>query len=128
AAERGNSAVVYSLLKTVANVNDTDGKKNTPLLLAAARGRTKVVQVIINYKNSHPNIDLAMNNLNGDTALHVACENGHAAIVQLLLSCSDFIRDINAQNVKGDTALHLAARNGNRDIVQEILKIDTLDC
>ena len=129
AAERGNSAIVYSLLKTVASVNDTDGHQNTPLLLASARGHTKVVQIIINHgNNTKKEVNLTMNNLAGNTALHVACENGHLAIVKLLLGCSEFIRDINAQNANGDTALHLAAHQGNIDIVQQILLVETIDC
>lgn len=128
AAERGNSAIVYSLLKTVASVNDTDGQQNTPLLLAAARGHTKVVQIIINHGHNKKKVNLTMNNLAGNTALHVACENGHLAIVKLLLDCSDFIRDINAQNTNGDTALHLAAHQGNIDIVQQMLLVETIDC
>jgi len=42
---------------------------------------------------------------NGNTLLHIACQNGHKELIQMLV-----IRgaDVNAQNHHGQTALHFA--------------------
>jgi ankyrin repeat protein len=57
----------------------------------------------------------------GNTALHMACANGHINTVSFLLdnhaSCS-------VQNDQGNSALHWAAMNGHLDVVELLLKHD----
>jgi ankyrin repeat protein len=54
------------------------------------------------------------------TPLHLACQNGHLAIVESLLSSgrSDLI---NLQDRRGLTGLHLSVETGNYDIVNLLL-------
>ena len=54
----------------------------------------------------------------GYTALHVACEEGHTAIVELLLAAPGL--DMNAVNaaINGVTALDMARRADHAAIVQ----------
>jgi hypothetical protein len=42
---------------------------------------------------------------NGNRPIHIAGQNGHSSIVQLLIKLK---ADLNAQNQKGNTALHMA--------------------
>ncbi|GHU22519.1 hypothetical protein FACS189472_15410 [Alphaproteobacteria bacterium] len=53
------------------------------------------------------------------TALHVAVENGHYDVVQLLLKSGAFVE---LKNRLGDTALHAAARTGNVPIAKLLVK------
>ena len=55
----------------------------------------------------------------GNTALHMACANGHATIVQLLLERG---ADASVCNQRGNTALHWAAMNGQLACVQALLR------
>ncbi|KAK4534575.1 hypothetical protein CDCA_CDCA02G0600 [Cyanidium caldarium] len=55
----------------------------------------------------------------GNTALHMACANGHASIVQLLLERG---ADASVCNQRGNTALHWAAMNGQLACVQALLR------
>ncbi|XP_024055291.2 E3 ubiquitin-protein ligase HACE1 isoform X4 [Terrapene carolina triunguis] len=54
----------------------------------------------------------------GQTALHVACQNGHKTTVQCLL---DSGADINRPNVSGATPLYFACSHGQRDTAQILL-------
>jgi ankyrin repeat protein len=63
-------------------------------------------------------------NKQGSTLLHVASINGHANLVDLLLSRPDFMMavPINEQDNDGATSLFLAAQNGHTAVVELLLK------
>lgn len=54
----------------------------------------------------------------GNTALHMACANGHAAIARLLLARG---ARADARNASGNTPLHWAAMNGHLACVKALL-------
>ncbi|GAB5588098.1 ankyrin repeat-containing protein [Umbelopsis nana] len=58
----------------------------------------------------------------GNTALHMACANGHLNIVKYvvekLAGLDNVTQHINSQNEQGNTPLHWAALNGHLEIVQ----------
>ena len=58
-------------------------------------------------------------NLNGDTALHVAAEMNHSAIIELLLKGG---ADPEAKNVFDFTPLQVAAIKGNVESAEILLK------
>jgi ankyrin repeat protein len=58
----------------------------------------------------------------GYTPLHLACDNGHIDIVNILLKCNS---SVNLCNTDGYTPLHLACYNGNIDIVNILLKCNS---
>ncbi len=51
--------------------------------------------------------------------LMIASQNGHLAIVELLVAAK---AHVNAQNVRGTTALHIAVVTGKIEIVSILLK------
>nr|XP_018667617.1 transient receptor potential cation channel subfamily A member 1 homolog isoform X1 [Ciona intestinalis] len=53
------------------------------------------------------------------TALHYACDKGHAVAVQLLLKCKDI--QLEVKDIRGSTPLHEAAQHGHLNVVELLL-------
>uniref|UniRef100_A0A8C0ZC85 E3 ubiquitin-protein ligase HACE1 n=1 Tax=Cyanistes caeruleus TaxID=156563 RepID=A0A8C0ZC85_CYACU len=79
----------------------------------AVNGRTELLHDLVQHV-SNVDVEDAM----GQTALHVACQNGHKTTVQCLL---DSGADINRPNVSGATPLYFACSHGQRDTAQILL-------
>lgn len=58
-------------------------------------------------------------NTEGDTALHIACKQGHVNIVNLLL---DSAASLNVCNTQSLTCLEAAVRAGNSDVAMAMIK------
>jgi len=87
----------------------------TPLHVAAARGYTEIVELLL----SHPNIDV--NKVaNGITALDAAIYNGQIKVVEMLLN--DERVDVNQSNESGRSALVVACKFGIVEAVRLILQ------
>ena len=67
-------------------------------------GGTEVVELLLARK-----ADIEMQNDDGDTALHVACLNGHTDVVQALLEKGAPV----VTSAYGGTLLHIACRYGH---------------
>ena len=90
------------------------------LLKACKSGDIKTVKRLANVKHLN-GVDLA-NFSSGPiatTPLHLACQNGHVEIAELL------IRKLGAQvdqtNELGETALHLACKEGHKTVIERLL-------
>ena len=61
-----------------------------------------------------------MNKVNkkGETALYIACKEGHEAVVEMLLDAN---ADINKANKRGQTPLFIASRYGQIEVVKILL-------
>jgi len=71
---------VTSLLEAGADPNLVDTKEHwTALMFAAAEGNTKVVQTLLKH-----GADASKKDVDGDTALNFARDNGHNDVVQIL--------------------------------------------
>ena len=84
--------------------------------VASENNHTHIVTILMDN-----NIDINVQDKNGDTPLHVVCRGGHISTCILLLmkEC-----DINIQNANGDTPLHLACQSGAWQICEQLLKRD----
>ena len=78
------------------------------------KNNLRCVQILLDFKAS---IDLQ--DTNGDPALHVACGQGHAAIVRLLL---DRGASLTLCNKGGRGCLEIAAKAGSSDVAMTIVK------
>ncbi|XP_075247053.1 uncharacterized protein LOC142340364 [Convolutriloba macropyga] len=127
-------------LELMVNCKDMCG--NSPLMLAALAGKANAIQLLTEVEYC----DLDVRNEDGDTALHLACAQGHATCAELLLPVSpqddnnlhsssstvDYsavdmhefkVARLFIQNNVGETALHLAARRSLVTVVQRLIKL-----
>ena len=65
------------------------------------------------------NASLDLQDTDGDSALHMACGQGHAAIVRLLLDCG---ASLMLCNKRENGCLEIAAKAGSSDVAMTIVK------
>lgn len=111
-ALRADADRVFALLlkspEIEVNVHAPNG--DTPLMLAAYKGKRQIVEALLEKK--------AQVNQPGWTALHYAASAGHADILRLLL---DRYAYIDAASPNRTTPLMMAARGGHADCVKLLL-------
>ncbi|KAH0539042.1 hypothetical protein FGG08_004388 [Glutinoglossum americanum] len=93
---------------TFPEINDRDENGQTPLHVAASRGLSGVVKILL-----RDGADKEARDYKRQTPLHLAVSNGDVDTVLKLLGPG-----INATDKNGHTPLHVAARDGKRHIVQ----------
>ena len=81
---------------------------------ASKLGREKACQELLNAQASVDDV-----NIEGDTAMHVACRQGHVDIVNLLLTNG---ASLNVLNMQGLTCLETAAQAGSSEVALTMVK------
>lgn len=104
-----------ALLDGGANPNLKDKLGRTPLIIAASKGRTSAIELLVKY----PNVDLDAQDNDGDTALHCAVSSNWHWSVHLLLAAG---AKHDVKNNKDHMPLHVACGLGFTGGVEEILK------
>ncbi|BBK40577.1 hypothetical protein STVA_05970 [Allostella vacuolata] len=99
AVETGHDAVARRLIDAGADINAVAANRDTPWLLAGARGRTAMLERMLETGR----VDYGRRNRYGGNALIPACERGHVETVRLLLTRSRI--DVDHVNDLGWTAL-----------------------
>lgn len=82
----------------------------TPLMLAAGRGATEIMTLLISKK-----ADVNKTDKSGRTALHIAAQYGHVSAVKLLLKHK---ANTDAKNADGDTPLSVAKANKHTEVAK----------
>jgi hypothetical protein len=95
-------------------INAKDNIGATPLHDASMKGRTEVVNLLI-----EKGADIHVKNKNGYTALHYASMKGRTEVVNLLIEKG---ADINVKNNNGLTPLCWASRNGLTEVVNLLIE------
>ena len=123
AAAEGDTDLLALLIAAKANVNaaSSDNEHNTPLSMAAWKGRTECVKLLLAARD----IDVNKADKNGSTPLHWAAREGHSECVKLLLAARDI--DVNKAGEYGCTPLFLAALNGHSECVKLLLAAPGID-
>jgi hypothetical protein len=96
-------AMVTALLKAGADVNSRDEYGGTALARASYRDNQDLVKLLL----AQPGIKLDQTNVDGETALMMAAENGHAEIVDMLLKAG---ADVRIADEAGATAITRAQK------------------
>lgn len=121
AASAGNVGRVRQLLAAGVNVNATHGKGANALVLAAAKGHTRVVRLLLE-RGADPSAKTRTGSYAGERlplqALAVAAAHGHLDIVRLLLRAG---AEVNHSITYNQDALTAAAAGGHTEIVRELL-------
>jgi hypothetical protein len=92
-------------------------ENRTPLHAAVLTGNPAVVRELIHHGATVEAMD-AM----GNTALHLACEQGSLAVVKELLANEERRAVVHTKNRDGVSPLHVAAQVGMRDIVMALVE------
>ena len=118
AVQRGDTAVVVSLLEEQVDVNAAQGDGATALHWAAYLDDADTTALLI-----RAGADVNLPNNYGVSPLGLASKNGSAAVIQQLLEAgadpNDPLHAVNA----GETPLLLAARSGHADAVRALLSV-----
>lgn len=105
--------VVQILVDAGASLESFDDEE-TPLMRASMVGHGTVADELLK-SGADPNWSKASN---GETALYVACAEGHPNVVRVLAAAAD----LNVRKTSNhETALYVACSKGHLDVVRELL-------
>ena len=122
-ARTGNEERLLQLL-TPLNINcqASDGRKSSPLHLAAGYNRVRIVQILLKqgpFTGAHwPLADVLAKDKGGLVPLHNSCSYGHGEVVEILLKCG---ANPNSADLWQFTPLHEAAQKGRVDVCNLLL-------
>jgi uncharacterized protein len=123
AVERGDQAIVRSLLQQGADVNAPGVDGSTPLHRAVLADRLEVANLLVKA-----GARVAATDRYGVTPLTLACINGDAKMIRLLIEAG---ADPNGLDSAGEPALMTAARTGVPDALRALIdagaKVDARD-
>ena len=121
----GLDALVKLILeKDVIELKSRDHQGDTPLLLAAHRGFSKVIELLL--KRMKDDVDLNAKNQRGATALWLAVQSGQSNVVKLLIERDGI--DLNTQDTRLEkTPLILATSKGNSKVVKLMLAVEGVE-
>ncbi|KAG2487525.1 hypothetical protein HYH03_013806 [Edaphochlamys debaryana] len=113
ARQEGDLETVRRLLANP-GVDSARDDGTTPLILAAERGHTRVVRLLL-----EAGADMNAATEGGDTALSLAAAEGHTEVVRLLAEAG---ADVNAADEEGSAPLAVAAHRGHTEVVRALLR------
>merc|ERR1719341_1012743 len=88
-------------------------------MLAVREGHSSIVEILL----AEPGIDVTRRDVNGSTALHLACRYGRADLVQQLLVHPGGLHCLEWQDKWGETPLLTATRKGHLLCVESLLQV-----
>ncbi|PAA52464.1 hypothetical protein BOX15_Mlig020447g1, partial [Macrostomum lignano] len=114
-ASRSGNEEIMRLYLTPINVNchAGDGRKSSPLHLAAGYNRTKIIRLLLQH-----GADVHAKDKGGLVPLHNACSYGHYEVAELLLQAG---ASVHAVDLWQFTPLHEAASKGRAEVCALLL-------
>src|SRR5581483_6245871 len=114
AAQNGDIKAVRALIAQKADVNGAQGDGSTALHWAAQKDDVELAKVLLDAKAK---LD-ATTRIGAATPLFMACRNGNAAVIDLLIKAG---ADANGPDDHGTTPLMMAAAAGNPEAVKVLV-------
>ena len=116
AVKSNDLALVTELIEQGINVNELDANQDAPLIMAAHRGHTEIVRLLLEAGADVTAVDPGMQ----ATALHAAAYAGRAEAAKLLI---EYHIDIDKQGpYNGYTALHDAVWQNNVETAKILIE------
>jgi ankyrin repeat protein len=116
AVKNNDIALVRELVNQGINVNELDVNRDVPLIIAAYKGYTEIVKLLLKAGADVSVVDPGMK----ATALHAAAYAGNAEVAKLLI---EYKIDVNKQGpYNGYTALHDAVWQNNIETAQILIE------
>jgi ankyrin repeat protein len=116
AVKNNDIALIRELINQGINVNELDVNKDAPLIIAAYKGYTEIVKLLLKAGADVSVVDPGMK----ATALHAAAYAGNAEVAKLLI---EYKIDVNKQGpYNGYTALHDAVWQNNIETAQILIE------
>lgn len=106
---------IQLLLRYRADVNATNRMGETPLFHTIEINDIQKMEILV---NADANVNIQ--DVNGNTALHIATDKGYSALIELLLLKAN--ANVNIVNKWGETPLHKAVSAKSEDAVELLLK------
>ena len=109
AVRTGDHKLVKVILKIcdITTLHLCNHSGENPLHVACKAGDSLLFQELLRIKSSY-------SDRNDDNILHLACEYGHAHIVDIILR--DMTVNVNSKDSSGETVLHTVCKSGNNKI------------
>lgn len=108
--QRQQGSVIELMLQQGASADLPNENGNTPLMVASSLNLHSVVSLLRNFGVQVNHVNHAL-----ETAVHVACRNGHHLVVHELLQMGP---NLEIKNRQGKRAWDLAKANGNPQLLQ----------
>jgi len=115
AVSAGNLEVVQMLLNKGAHVSTRDAQATTPIHIAASRGYTEILQLLLTGTDA--NVDAQ--DQDTYTPLYLAVDHNYCTLVPLLIKAGASLNKV--YGTKKNTLLHIAAEEARRDCVEALL-------
>ncbi|XP_019852256.1 PREDICTED: serine/threonine-protein phosphatase 6 regulatory ankyrin repeat subunit C-like [Amphimedon queenslandica] len=144
--ERGHLNILKYLIDNYyCNPNATNHQDRTPLHLAVAVDQLDVLEYLLSksipsmsvvwlreikclldsphdiYNNPHNAVLINVQDKDGNTPLHLACQDGQQNMASLLQEASLSNNNLLITNKKGQTPIHLAVASGHKDTAEVLL-------
>jgi len=119
AASKGHKAVVEFLLANGADPDIRDGRNDTALHRLASTGKVDILKMILDWTETK--VDVNAQNKEGNTPLHIACEDNEIQAAMMLI---DKGASVEVTNKEEQTPLDLA-KPGLRRQIKEKLNISS---
>ena len=105
---------IYWLIENGADINLQDKYRQTPLHMAAAKGKVEIVRLLLEKR-----AEVNSRNNGGQTPLHMAAGNEKVEIVLLLLEKG---AEVNSPDQSRQTPLHMAVSYGKSKAIKVLLE------